>query len=42
LGEGQELLGQLSALTGGGKGLGQGLGLPGGIPQLGRLKGLLK
>ena len=41
LGEGQELLGQLASLTGGGKGL----GLPRGIPQLGkslRLKGLLK
>ncbi len=37
LGEGQELLGQLTALTGG-----DGKGLPGGIPQLGRLKGLLK
>ncbi|NOZ38897.1 MAG: TIGR03545 family protein [Planctomycetes bacterium] len=39
LGEGQELLGQLTALAGGGK------GLPGGIPQLGkslRLDGLLK
>ena len=32
LGEGQELLGQLAALSGGGKGL----GLPAGIPQLGK------
>lgn len=43
LGEGQELLGQLATLTGGGGG--KGLGLPAGIPQLGkslRLDGLRK
>jgi len=43
LGEGQELLGQMAALVGGGRG--KGLSLPAGIPQLGkslRLDGLRK